>query len=166
MHQKQVDEKKKVLAAASNVDDMYDMLAAYEQKVCVFMFVPNCLCVCVFKACTTCWPRTSKRYVCLCLCLYLIVWVYASLRHVRHAGRVRARGMCVYVVPNCLCVCVFKACTTCWPRTSKKVCVFMFMFVPNCLCVCVFKACTTCWPRTSKRYVCWCLYLTVCVYVS
>ena len=36
MHQQQVDEKKKVLSAASGVDDMYDMLAAYEQKVSCF----------------------------------------------------------------------------------------------------------------------------------
>jgi len=34
---------------------MYDMLAAYEQKVCVLMFVPNCLCVCVL------------RHVCACI---------------------------------------------------------------------------------------------------
>jgi len=33
MHQEQVDDKKKVLASASGVDDMYDMLAAYEHKV-------------------------------------------------------------------------------------------------------------------------------------
>ncbi|KAF5838995.1 dynein heavy chain, N-terminal region 2-domain-containing protein [Dunaliella salina] len=33
MHQEQVDDKKKVMASASNVDDMYDMLAAYEHKV-------------------------------------------------------------------------------------------------------------------------------------
>jgi len=31
------------------------MLAAYEQKVCVLMFVPNCLCVCVL------------RHVCACI---------------------------------------------------------------------------------------------------
>ncbi|KXZ55711.1 DHC8 protein [Gonium pectorale] len=33
MHAKQVESKKAVLAAAAQVDDMYDMLAAYEQKV-------------------------------------------------------------------------------------------------------------------------------------
>ncbi len=33
MHSKQVESKKAVLAAAAQVDDMYDMLAAYEQKV-------------------------------------------------------------------------------------------------------------------------------------
>lgn len=33
MHAKQVESKKHVLAAAAQVDDMYDMLAAYEQKV-------------------------------------------------------------------------------------------------------------------------------------
>ncbi|KAG2501733.1 hypothetical protein HYH03_000233 [Edaphochlamys debaryana] len=33
MHTKQVESKKAVLAAAAQVDDMYDMLAAYEQKV-------------------------------------------------------------------------------------------------------------------------------------
>ena len=45
MHQRQVDEKKKVLAAASNVDDMYDMLAAYEHKVCVNVCVFVRVCV-------------------------------------------------------------------------------------------------------------------------
>lgn len=33
MHAKQVESKKSVLAAVAQVDDMYDMLAAYEQKV-------------------------------------------------------------------------------------------------------------------------------------
>lgn len=33
MHGKQVEAKKAVLAAAQQVDDMYDMLAAYDQKV-------------------------------------------------------------------------------------------------------------------------------------
>ncbi len=33
MHSQQVDAKRAVLQAASQVDDMYDMLAAYEQKV-------------------------------------------------------------------------------------------------------------------------------------
>eukprot|EP00201_Polytomella_parva_P020499 CAMPEP_0175042260 /NCGR_PEP_ID=MMETSP0052_2-20121109/2450_1 /TAXON_ID=51329 ORGANISM="Polytomella parva, Strain SAG 63-3" /NCGR_SAMPLE_ID=MMETSP0052_2 /ASSEMBLY_ACC=CAM_ASM_000194 /LENGTH=3805 /DNA_ID=CAMNT_0016305023 /DNA_START=33 /DNA_END=11446 /DNA_ORIENTATION=+ len=33
MHSRQVDSKKTVLAAAAQVDDMYDMLTAYEQKV-------------------------------------------------------------------------------------------------------------------------------------
>lgn len=32
MHGQQVEAKKQVLAAAGQVDDMYDMLAAYEQK--------------------------------------------------------------------------------------------------------------------------------------
>ena len=34
MHADQVEDKRRVLMAASGVDDMYDMLAAYEQKVC------------------------------------------------------------------------------------------------------------------------------------
>ncbi len=33
MHAEQVEQKKQVLSGASGVDDMYDMLAAYEQKV-------------------------------------------------------------------------------------------------------------------------------------
>lgn len=33
MHTKQVESKKTVLAAGAQVDDMYDMLAAYDQKV-------------------------------------------------------------------------------------------------------------------------------------
>jgi dynein heavy chain len=33
MHSQQVEAKKSVLSAVSQVDDMYDMLAAYEQKV-------------------------------------------------------------------------------------------------------------------------------------
>lgn len=33
MHSKQVEEKKQVLGSVATVDDMYDMLAAYEQKV-------------------------------------------------------------------------------------------------------------------------------------
>ena len=33
MHATQVDNKRAVLATANQVDDMYDMLAAYEQKV-------------------------------------------------------------------------------------------------------------------------------------
>ena len=33
MHAKQVESKKQVLASAAQVDDMYDMLAAYEKKV-------------------------------------------------------------------------------------------------------------------------------------
>jgi dynein heavy chain len=33
MHSQQVEAKKPVLSAVSQVDDMYDMLAAYEQKV-------------------------------------------------------------------------------------------------------------------------------------
>lgn len=33
MHAQQLESKKAALSAASQVDDMYDMLAAYEQKV-------------------------------------------------------------------------------------------------------------------------------------
>lgn len=43
MHSKQVESKKAVLAAAAQVDDMYDMLAAYEQKVGVTRAPVRCV---------------------------------------------------------------------------------------------------------------------------
>jgi hypothetical protein len=61
MHTQQVADKKTVLAHATQVDDMYDMLAAYEQKtntadqVCVCGWAHVYTATGMFIGCAKCW---------------------------------------------------------------------------------------------------------------